>query len=48
MVLASGAVLIECELNLELASETLAGMRGTEARHRAQKLLASLSKRQLR
>lgn len=39
-----GAMPIECELNLELASETLARMNDTEARRKAQKLLASLSK----
>ena len=39
-----GAMPIELELNLELASETLARMKDTEARRKAQKLLASLSK----
>ena len=39
-----GAMPIECELNLELASETLARMKDMEARRKAQKLLASLSK----
>ncbi len=39
-----GAMPIECELNLELASETVARMKDTAARRRAQKLLASLSK----
>lgn len=39
-----GAMPIECELNLELASETLARMKDSEARRKAQKLLASLSK----
>jgi hypothetical protein len=39
-----GAMPIECELNLELASETLARMKDTAARRRAQKLLASLFK----
>ena len=39
-----GAMPIECELNLELASETLARMKDTAARRRAQKLLANLSK----
>jgi hypothetical protein len=39
-----GAMPIEFELNLELASETLARMKDTEARRRAQKLLVSLSK----
>ena len=43
-----GAMPIECELNLELASEALGRMKDTEARRKAWKLLASLSKGQHR